>query len=169
MTTVSQLWLTCLIGLALSLSTGCKKDGADEADDPAADQGPSFDDVGDEMAYERCKEELPQIKEQLEKGELPGATCAGMLSYAERIAGHDHADVQAISKQMVEVCGLDSPLAEVQKEVDEAKSKREGDEGAIIAGDCSMARSRLDTVHETFSNHERVKAMAATITGVCGE
>lgn len=168
----TAIWMASIFGVALLLGTACDKGGGGEGSGEQAGGSesaePQFDDAGDRMAYERCVEEIPNIQAGLESGDVSSIGCAGVMSYAQRISDHSDERVTSVAHQVIELCGLEVPLAEAQAELTEAEQARAADPAAIIAGQCSMANSKLGRVDESFAQDQRVADMRSHIQALCG-
>ena len=131
--------------------------------------GPTFANAGNEMAFNRLTEELPALRSAVEEGGGENSiSCAGNLSYADRLQTEADERILAVSNEVLEICGIQVPLMEIRAELAEARTNREADPAAIVAGNCSMARSKLQTVHERFRSDSRVAEVQAEIEAFCG-
>ena len=155
------LMFSALVGM------GCQGGTTEGASSGESSSEPVFDDAGDRLAFRRCVEEIPEIRAGLELGDISSTGCAGIISYAERIADHSDERVQAASSEIIELCGLEVPLAEAETELAEAQTARDADPRAIIVGQCSMANFALGRVNEAFSGHERVVELSGRVETFC--
>ena len=160
------------VGLSsvLVLSLACCDSGDEEgAESEGNTEGElSFEDLGNEMAFDRLSEELPSLRAAIEgdSGEN-SISCAGNLSYANRLQNEEEEAILAVANEVLEICGILVPLMEARAELAEAQAKRAEDPAAIIAGNCSMARSKLGTAHENFAADERISALGQEIDAFC--
>ena len=166
---LSNLRLVGILSI-LVFAMGCSKGSDDEAGETeGTSEGElSFEDAGNEMAFNRLSEELPALRAAIEDDSGENSSmCGGFLSYANRLQNEEEAEILAVANEVIEICGIQVQLVGARAELAEAQAKRVEDPTAIIAGNCSMARSTLGRVHENFSSDERISALTQEIDAFC--